>query len=170
VGSLPNCTICGSLFRACTFLSAPAGKAGIPRQGHVRMLRASNTMTVWRKVAASCHSRESGNPLAPRPSWTPACPARPSAATKTTLAERNEKKRKKGVAGKPRDTAGGGWATRRSPLSCVFFRFFRLHSLRSFRPFLPEEQDAAPLQCGGDKRSRRLTLVEALIDIAPAGR
>jgi hypothetical protein len=35
-------------------------------------VRASNIMTVWRKAAASCHSRAGGNPLAPRLSWTPA--------------------------------------------------------------------------------------------------
>ncbi len=35
--------------------------------------RASNTMTVYARGAASCHSRASGNPVVPRLSWTPAC-------------------------------------------------------------------------------------------------
>jgi hypothetical protein len=84
----------------------------------------------------------------PPPAWahvstTLLIAARPSGATpKNTIAERNEKRRKKGEAQRAHVLA----------LFFVFFRFFRLYSLLSFRFFLLEKQDVTPLQCGGIER------------------
>jgi len=67
------------------------------------------------------------------PSWSGLRPQ-----PNNTIAERNEKKTKKGEKQSVLTS---------SPFCFVFFRFFRLYSLLFFRFFLLEKQDVAPLQC-----------------------